>query len=136
MSDKFEKMSIYDLDWKTTDNDGEEQTFTFKPLPFSYYPKLYSLLSKLSESGLTEMNDELSEEARAKKFMEALSEDLVLEIVSLEKAMVKTSYPDLLDEKIDRFVTSNAFNLLDPLMNLMSRTEKVNPRRVQNELSK
>jgi len=127
---KFEKMSIYDIDWKTTDNDGEEQVFTFKPLPFSSYPKLYGLLNKLSESGIMDKEEGLSEEEQSKKFLSSLSPELVEELTFLEKEMVKNSYPELTEDKVERFVTSNAFALMEPMMNLTNRQEKANPRKV------
>jgi hypothetical protein len=132
MADKFDSTSIYDLEWKTVDNEGVEQVFTFKPLPFSYYPKLYSLLNKLSEADLmSKKNVELPEEEQAKKFMESLSEELVQELVGLEKSMVKNSYPALSDDKVEKFVTSNAFELLEPLMSLMNRSERANQRKAK-----
>ena len=134
MIDKFDRMSIYDVDWKTTDNDGEEVSFTFKPLPFSFYPKLYGLLNKLSDSGMMDKGEGLSEEEQSKKFLSNLSPELVEELTFLEKEMVKNSYPDLTDDKVERFVTSNAFALMEPMMDLMNRQEKANPRKVQASL--
>ena len=80
MSDKFDKMSIYDVDWKSTDNDGNEQTFSFKPLPFKYYPKIYKVISRLQD---LDFDDSLSEEDQAKQFMKNLDEELVSNIMEI-----------------------------------------------------
>ena len=52
--------------------------------------------------------------------------------------MVSKSYQELSEEKVELFVESNMFELLTPLMELMSRSDKRDQRKVQkikNELS-
>lgn len=128
MADKFDKMSIYDIEWKTLDNEGVEQSFIFKPLPFLHYPKVYKLLNAMQSM---KVDESLSDEQRKKKILEVITKDgLMEELMSLEKVMVSTSYPDLSEEKIDRFVTSNVFSLMEPLFGVINRQEKTNPRKV------
>jgi len=126
MSDKFDKMTIYDVDWKTTDNDGNEQVFTFKPLPFKYYPKTYDLLSKLQDLSEGVLPDEADE-----KLFEKISGDLVGELMELEKVMLINSYPDKTEQEIELFVSSNVFQLMEPLLKLVSRQDIVTPRQAQ-----
>lgn len=130
MSDKFDKMSIYDVDWKTVNNDGEETVFSFKPLPFKHYPKIYKVLGRLQDLNL-DGDEGLSEEDKSKKFLSSVSEDVIDELMSIELIMVKNSYPDLTDEKAELFVTSNLFQLVEPLVQLMGRAEKFDKRRVE-----
>lgn len=132
MSDKFDKMSVYDYVWKTEDDDGEEQVFTFKPLPFKMYPKIYKILSELQDLKVEDDSD-------GKEFLKVMTnKNLIEELLVLEKEMVLTSYPDLSEEKVERFVSSNVFELMTPLIALMSKAEKVDKRRTdkaKNELS-
>jgi hypothetical protein len=127
MADKFDKMSIYDTEWKSLDNEGVEQAYTFRPLPFKYYPKTYDLLNKLQE---LKVDESLSEQEREKAFLEKMNSDVIALLMELEKAMVKKSYPDLSEEKIELFVTSNVFLLMEPLLKLISRQEVIDPRHV------
>lgn len=108
MADKFAKLSIYDVDFKLTDSDGVEHTFTFKPLPFAKYPELYDALSALSK--LDGVEDE-------KEFFNNISSKDIAKITELEKEMVKKSYPDKNDDEVERFVQTNIFELVDPLVN-------------------
>lgn len=126
--DKFEKMSIYSIDWKSIDNDGNEQVFTFKPLPFQYYPKTYDLINKLKD---LKVDESLSEEEAGEEIMGRLNSSIVSQLVDLEKVMVSTSYPDLSEEKVELFVMSNAFNLMDPLLQLINRQETIAPRQAE-----
>lgn len=107
MADKFAKLSIYDVDFKLKDGDGVEHTFTFKPLPFKDYPKLYDVLNSLSK--LDGLDDE-------KQFFNKIESSDISKIAELEKAMVKKSYPDKRDEDVENFVQSNLFDLINPLI--------------------
>lgn len=120
MSDKWEKVSIYDVDFKIEDSDGNEQVFTFKPLPFATYPKVYDLLSKFSEF---DGEDE-------KAFMKALDEKTMKDLLSVELDMVLNSYPDMDKAKAERFVLSNVFQLIEPLVSITFKQEKGNPRKM------
>lgn len=126
LADKFDKTSIYDLDFKITDNDGEEQTFTFKPLPFKFYPKTYALIGKLQK---LQGEKGLSDEEQIATLIDKLDEETVALLLELEKVMVEKSYPTMDEEKIELFVTSNMFQLMEPLIQLISRQEIVNPRK-------
>lgn len=107
MADKFAKLSIYDVDFKLTDSDGVEHTFTFKPLPFAKYPELYDALSGLSK--LEDISDE-------KSLFNKVDSDIIQKLIELEKAMVKKSYPDKDEAEIESFVQSNVFDLIEPLV--------------------
>lgn len=128
MADKFDKMSIYDIEWKTLDNEGVEQSFIFKPLPFLHYPKVYKLLNGMQS---LKFEEGLSDEDKNKKLLETITKNGLLEdLLSLEKIMVSNSYPDLKEDKVDLFVTSNVFSLMEPLFGVINRQEKTNPRKV------
>lgn len=122
MSDKWEKVSIYDVDFKIEDSDGVEQVFTFKPLPFATYPKVYDLLSKFSDIDSTD----------GKAFINSLDEKTMNNLLEVELQMVMNSYPDMNREKAERFVLSNVFDLIDPLVGITFRQEKVNARKMQS----
>lgn len=121
MSDKFEKLSIYDVDVKLVDDDGNEQVFTFKPLPFATYPRVYDLMSKFSE---LDAEDE-------KSFMKVLDKDTMKDLMEIELEMVQNSYPDMDKAKAEHFVISNAFQLIDTIVQLTFKQEKVNPRKME-----
>lgn len=128
MSDKFDKMSIYAVDWKTVNNDGEEVVFTFQPLPFKHYPRIYKVLGELQK--LESSKDEaLSDEEQSKRFLERLSPETVDELLGLELEMVRKSYPELSESRAELFVTSNVFGLVEPLVQLMGRAEKYDQRK-------
>lgn len=120
MSDKWDKVSIYDVDFKLVDNDGEEQVFTFKPLPFATYPKVYDLMAKF--------NDVSGDDEAA--FMKALDEKTMKDLLDVELAMVSNSYPDMDKAKLERFVSSNVFQLIEPLVSITFKQEKGNPRKM------
>ena len=120
MSDKFEKLSIYDVDVKLNDNDGNEQVFTFKPLPFSTYPAVYDLLNKFSDM---DADDD-------KAFMKVLDKETMKDLMEIELEMVQISYPDMDKGKAERFVIGNAFQLVDALVQLTFKQEKANPRKM------
>lgn len=120
MSDKFEKLSIYDVDVKLNDDEGVEHNFTFKPLPFATYPRVYDLLTKFSE---LDADDD-------KAFMKALDKDTMRDLMDIELEMVMGSYPDMDKSKAERFVISNTFSLIETLVSLTFKQEKGNPRKV------
>jgi hypothetical protein len=128
---KFDNMGILSVDFKTKDNNGEDVEFKFKPLPFAYYPEIYDLTQSLSNAGLLDGKDD-------KDFMSSLDKNLMGKLINVEKIMVKNSYPEDDESKIEEFVVGNTFELIEPLMSLISRQETANPRRVEkakNELS-
>lgn len=130
MADKFEKMTIYDVDVKMTTDDGEEVNYSFKPLPFKYYPKAFKVFSAFSN---------MKEGEDTSKLLEALDEQMIEDLSQLIKVMVSNSYPDLSEEKVENFVISNLFQLIEPLSRVVFKQEKAEPRKVlkvQNELSK
>jgi len=121
MSDKFEKLSIYDVDMKLVDDDGVEQVFTFKPLPFATYPRVYDLVGKLNG-----LNTDDNEES----FMKLLDKDLMDELLNVELEMVLNSYPNMDKLKAEIFVISNSFQLIEPLIAITFKQEKANPRKM------
>lgn len=126
MSDKFDRLSIYDVDWKIVDADGKEEVFTFKPLPFKHYPKIYKVLGKFQS---LKVDESLPEEEQGASFMENLDVGTIEELLELEKVMVKNSYPDYDDGKLERFIMGNMFELIEPLVKLMGRAEKYDKRK-------
>ena len=121
MSDKFEKLSIYDVDVRLIDDDGTEQVFSFKPLPFATYPAVYNLLTKFSD---LDAEDD-------KAFMRMLDKATMKELLDIELEMVQTSYPDMDKAKAERFVVSNVFQLVDTLVQLTFKQEKGNSRKME-----
>ena len=103
---KFSKLSIYDLDYKIKDKDGEEHTFNFKPLPFRFYPELFKILAVIQKYQGDDEN----------ALFQLLSDDSMASLLNLELEMVKNSFPDLSDEDAERFVSSNCFQLIEPLL--------------------
>ena len=124
MSDKWSKLSIYDVDFSLTDDDGEEHHFTFKPLPWAYYPKAFDVFGKIEASGLFESKEDMSDEDFVRHFFKSVSKDLVSELGEVCKIMVKHSYPDKKDEEIEGFVMGNLFSLIMPLSKVISRQGK------------
>ena len=120
MSDKFEKLSIYDVDVKLEDDEGNEHNFTFKTLPFETYPEVYDLLSKFNN---LDTDDD-------KAFMKALDKSTMKDLMKIELEMVQNSYPDMDLKKAQGFVVSNVLQLIDTLVKLTFKQEKGNPRKM------
>lgn len=123
MSDKFEKLSIYDVDIKLKDEEGVEYNFTFKPLPFATYPKVYPLLGKLTGIDFDDKD--------AKKVFEKFDEETVELLSKIELEMVLNSYPDMELTKAQNFVMANMFDLIEVLVNLTFKQEKGNTRKME-----
>jgi hypothetical protein len=121
MNDKFERMSIYDVDFEMTDDKGEKVNYTLKPLPFKYYPKAFAIFSKFSEA----------KEGDTSNILQLLDEKAVQDLIDLEKVMIQNSYPDLEEKKVEYFVMSNAFELIEPLSKLIFKQSKLQPRQAQ-----
>ena len=121
MTDKFDKLSIYDIEHKIKDDDGVEHTFNFKPLPFSDYAKGFDVFSKMSDL----------EGLEGKDIIKKLDKDTINSLIALEKTMVSNSYKDLDDNKVEVFVMSNVFELIDPLSQVIFKQTKLNPRQAQ-----
>jgi len=100
----------YDINYKI----GEEE-FIFKAIPFKYFPKAFSILSKFST---------LEENSTGQELMELLDEDTLTKLTEIQKIMVSNSYPDLPEDEVERFVTSNLFQLIEPLTKLCVDTSK------------
>ena len=108
MADKFEKLSIYNVDFKIKDRDDLEHTFTFKPLPFSRFPEVFEVVKELQGLSKKATSTEEMFQYFTSEFIEKLAE--------LEVAMVKRSYPEMDDDKVQGFVQSNLFDLVEPLV--------------------
>ena len=126
---KFENVSIYDVDFELATDNGEIEHFTFKPLPFRLYPKAFGIFSKFSDMKTEDAND----------MLKVLDEKTLTELSAILKEMVARSYPDLSEDKVEIFVMSNLFQLIEPLSKLIFRQTQANKRKAtqfQNELSK
>lgn len=134
MSDKFEKLSIYNVDFKLTDDDGVEHVFTFKPLPFSRFADAFDFFMKFES--YNKDSEGLSDEEKGKKFIELLDKESIKILSSLLYDMVTVSYPELSKDKVENFVLSNMFSLIEPLSNVTFRQAKSNPRKAQAVLNK
>lgn len=121
---KWDAVSIYDVDFDIEDSDGNKHSFTFKPLPWAYYPKAYNVLGDLSNSGIMDITEGLSSEEYAKEFFSKMSEKLITEFSAVCFFMVKNSYPEKDDASIERFVMGNLFALITPMSKLISRQGK------------
>lgn len=124
MSDKWTKLSIYDVEFELEDADGEKHVFTFKPLPWETFPDAYQALHKLNESGFFTEHGDLPEEELLQKFFQNINKELIKELSSVLKKMVENSYPDKDEDTINRFVMGNLFPLIGALMQVISRQSK------------
>lgn len=134
MADKWSKLSIYDVDFKLTDEDGEEHSFTFKPLPWADFPKAYDVFGKLERSGLFDADGD-DDEAFARQFFEKIDSALITELASVCKVMVSNSYTHLDDKVIEPFVMANVFQLIEPLSKIITKQSK-DKRKTDQALSK
>lgn len=121
--DKFDRHSIFDVQFKLTSDDGVEDEFVFKPLYGGDFVKAFSLMAKLSKK---EMGDDSSA-------AEAFDEETLSALVDLETKMVSQSYPDMPKDKVDRFVAANCFNLVEPLTKAVMKVSKVEGRRLSKK---
>lgn len=108
MADKFEKLSVYNVDFKIKDSDDLEHTFTFKPLPFNRFPEVFEVVKKLQNISKKAGNTE--------EMFQYFTPEFITEVSDLEVAMVKRSYPEMDDDKVQGFVQSNLFDLIEPLV--------------------
>lgn len=121
MADKFENLSIYDVDLKLMDDNGNEQVFSFKPLPFKTYPRVYDIIGKL-----TELKDVEGDDA-----FKSLDSKTMGELMDVQLEMVLNSNIGMDKRKAEIFVASNVFSLIEPLVSLTFKQEKANPRKME-----
>jgi len=122
--DKWAKLSIYDVDFKITDEDGEEHNFTFKPLPWENFPQAFDTIAKIETMGLFSQKDNMTEEEAAKEFLKAVNKEVLTDLSSICKIMVRNSYPEIDEKVINSFVMGNLFQLVEPLSKVLSRQSK------------
>ena len=132
MSDKWKKVSIYDVDLTIVDNDGEEQHFTFKPLPWSHFAAAYDVILGIQRIQPTGA-DKMSEDEANNYLMANLSKELIQKMSEVLLAMVMNSYPDLDAKTAEGFVMANLFNLVGVLGDVVSR-QSTNTRKAAKAL--
>lgn len=128
--DKFEKHSIYNVTFKLTDEDGKEESWELKPVPWSLFPKAFKLIGKMSDLQGAEGEQDL------KQLFATFDEDTVKELSEVEFAIVKNSYPEKSDADIQKFVMANMFDLIEPMVNLTFKQTKVDKRKAEAALQK
>lgn len=99
--DKFER----NIGKPKTVKIGEDE-FEFVSLPFENLVEFF---------GLTETIEETNKNKNTKLPLEAIKT-----VMRLEQVMVKESYPELTDKKVEQFVIKNLFILMPVLMELNS----------------
>lgn len=124
MTDKWSKLSIYDVDFKLTDEDGEEHNFTFKPLPWSEYPKAFQVFNNLQEVGFFNVSEDATEQELVNHFFKCVNQKLINELADVCYTLVQNSYPDKDEGQVKNFVMGNMFYLIDPLSKVISRQSK------------
>ncbi|WP_298753000.1 hypothetical protein [uncultured Arcobacter sp.] len=128
--DKFEKHSIYNITFELENEDGTKDSFEFRPLPWKHFPKVFKVVQTMTE--LTDgMDEEEKKNVDAKKLFSTFDEETTTNIIDLEKVMVSTSYPEKKEEDVEKFVISNMFELIEPLINLSFKQQKANPRKAE-----
>jgi hypothetical protein len=110
--------------------------YTFKPLPFRHYPKLFGVI-KATNNVNTKLNQKkkegkLSEEEVGQMMFDILSEEDIEKIITLEKIMVMSSYPEEPEKKVETFVMKNMFSLLGPLISSNLGEDDKAKRRTKN----
>lgn len=120
MSDKYEKLSIYNVDFKMEDSDGVEQVFVFKPLPFGSYPDVYDVMGTLADM-----------EGDGADAFKSIDRATMKKLMDLELQMVINSDVGMDLAKAQNFVASNVFTLIEPLMGITFKQEKGNTRKME-----
>lgn len=119
--DKFEQHIAKEATLKLKRDNGEEDAFTFQPLPFKYMPKIFNLmknmskLKKFQDADLDKLSDEDTE-----MFFSAFDEKTMESMRELIMVMMKHSYPNEKDDKLEKFAAANMMKLFPILFELNS----------------
>lgn len=122
--DRWKNFNIYDITQDFEDNEGNLQSFTFKPLPWKDFPKAYNLVSKMG--AVAKSGDEA-------EFIKRMDEEYMDEAIRICKLMVLNSYPEADESSIEGFVMGNVTELVDVLFRLITRQKK-NKRKAEQAL--
>ena len=128
--DKWKETSLFDIDWKTTTDSGEEVTFTFKPLLGKDFVKAFGLFNKLSD--MPEQTEGETDEAFSKRAMASMDEEFINKLYDVASTVVSRSYPDKKEDEVNAFVGANLFDLIEPISKLVIRESKRNPRKADS----
>lgn len=111
--DKFEQHITPNETIKLKRDNGEEDVFTIEPLPYKYLPKMFKLLNKLKDL------DKLEGE-EVEGFLKIFDDEAIELLQSIELETMKKSYPEEDKNKLKKFVSSNVFMLLEPIIKVNS----------------
>ncbi len=99
---------------KLKKENGEEDIFTLKPLPYKYLPKIFKLLNSLKDM------DKIEGKEDASKLFEILDEETISLIQELELETFKRSYPEEDVKVLEDFIMSNLFEIMPIIFEINS----------------
>ena len=127
MTDKFDRHIVKPAELRLKTESGEEDVFSFEPLPFKYIPKVYQIIDMIGSMKTTgEDGKKIGDEEKGKLFMEELIKGNGIELAQeLVSVTLETSYPDILRDKRDKFALSHLWEIFGIVMEMNAGAQNV-----------
>ena len=125
---KIDRHVRYQTDVIITNEQGDQDTFTIRCLPYKHMGKIWEIMRQMGKDKSLLTADKLPEEEQMKKILEVVDEKVVSTIVELVVETLKVSYPKEDKAKLELLGSSHFMEFFPAVMELNINVRKDVPK--------